>query len=77
MHRGAEFFGSATVGERGQVVIPQEARIALGIGKGEKLLVFSMNKGSIMFTKVETFEKMAQKLTERQQELNKIIKENK
>lgn len=33
------FFGSVTVGERGQVVIPAEARNELGIAPGDKLLV--------------------------------------
>jgi AbrB family looped-hinge helix DNA binding protein len=33
------FFGSATVGERGQVVIPADARKKLGIQPGDKLLV--------------------------------------
>lgn len=34
------FHGTVTVGERGQVVIPAEARKDLGISAGEKLLVF-------------------------------------
>jgi AbrB family looped-hinge helix DNA binding protein len=33
------FFGSVTVGERGQVVIPAGARAELGIRPGDKLLV--------------------------------------
>jgi AbrB family looped-hinge helix DNA binding protein len=36
-----EFFGSATVGERGQIVIPAEARQKLDINPGDKLLIFS------------------------------------
>jgi AbrB family looped-hinge helix DNA binding protein len=34
------FVGAVTVGERGQVVIPAEAREAYGLRAGEKLLVF-------------------------------------
>ncbi|MBC7327370.1 AbrB/MazE/SpoVT family DNA-binding domain-containing protein [bacterium] len=34
------FIGSVTVGERGQVVIPIEARHRLGLNAGDKLLVF-------------------------------------
>lgn len=34
------FYGSATVGDRGQIVIPAQARSALGIKPGDKLLVF-------------------------------------
>jgi AbrB family looped-hinge helix DNA binding protein len=33
------FYGSVTVGERGQVVIPAEARHELGYYPGDKLLV--------------------------------------
>ncbi|MDI9634659.1 AbrB/MazE/SpoVT family DNA-binding domain-containing protein [Kamptonema cortianum] len=33
------FYGSVTVGERGQIVIPHEARTELGIRPGDKLLV--------------------------------------
>ena len=40
------FFGSVTVGERGQVVIPAEARKRLNIHPGEKLLVMSHPVGA-------------------------------
>jgi len=33
------FFGAVTVGERGQIVIPAEARAELSIESGDKLLV--------------------------------------
>ncbi len=33
------FYGSATVGERGQVVIPADARAQLEIRPGDKLLI--------------------------------------
>lgn len=34
-----KFYGTVTVGERGQIVIPSEARSALGFSPGDKLLV--------------------------------------
>lgn len=34
-----EFYGSVTVGERGQIVIPAEARAELKYAPGDKLLV--------------------------------------
>ncbi|HEY3268617.1 MAG TPA: AbrB/MazE/SpoVT family DNA-binding domain-containing protein [Armatimonadota bacterium] len=34
------FYGSVTVGERGQVVIPADVRKAVGIEPGDRLLVF-------------------------------------
>lgn len=33
------FYGSVTVGERGQIVIPAEARTEMGIQQGDKLLI--------------------------------------
>lgn len=33
------FYGTSTVGERGQVVIPAEARAELGIHPGDKLMM--------------------------------------
>ncbi|HBI91567.1 MAG TPA: AbrB family transcriptional regulator [Terrisporobacter glycolicus] len=37
--KGKYFFGSVTVGERGQIVIPKEAREVFDINTGDKLLV--------------------------------------
>ena len=33
------FYGSVTVGERGQIVIPSDARAEMGIQQGDKLLI--------------------------------------
>lgn len=38
--KGKHFFGSVTVGERGQIVIPQKARTLFQIEAGDQLLVF-------------------------------------
>lgn len=45
------FFGAVTVGERGQIVIPAEARQALDIQPGEKLLVLQhpIHQGLVIF----------------------------
>jgi AbrB family looped-hinge helix DNA binding protein len=45
------FFGAVTVGERGQIVIPAEARTALNIQPGEKLLVLQhpIHQGLVIF----------------------------
>ena len=37
---GKYFFGAVTVGERGQIVIPADARKQCGMEPGDKLLVF-------------------------------------
>ena len=52
---GPELFGSATVGERGQIVIPAEARQKLDIKPGDKLVFFGGFRGghSLMVMKAE------------------------
>lgn len=43
---GKKFYGSVTVSERGQIVIPADARKDFGIKTGDKLLVFGdLEKG--------------------------------
>lgn len=48
------FYGVATVGERGQVVIPAEARKKFDISPGDKVLVFGDPFGhGIVLTKID------------------------
>lgn len=48
------FYGSVTVGERGQIVIPADARSDLGIQPGDKLLVMRPPfKEGLMISKLE------------------------
>ena len=52
--RMPRFYGSVTVGERGQVAIPAEARREQDIIPGGKLLAFGGPEGrSLMFVKAE------------------------
>lgn len=54
-----QLIGSVTVGERGQIVIPAEARESMTINAGEKLLVFKAPVDGVMIiAKPETFEKL-------------------
>ncbi|MCA9350965.1 AbrB/MazE/SpoVT family DNA-binding domain-containing protein [Candidatus Nomurabacteria bacterium] len=54
-----QLIGSVTVGERGQVVIPSEARESMSINAGDKLLVFKAPvDGVLIIAKPETFEKL-------------------
>ncbi len=49
-----KFYGAVTVGERGQVAIPAEARRELEIPPGTKLLAFgNLDAKALMFVKVE------------------------
>ena len=48
------FYGSVTVGERGQVVIPAEARKKYGIEAGDKLLMMGMpHEEGLMLCKID------------------------
>ena len=48
------FFGAVTVGERGQVVIPAEARKEFGIEPGDKLLIMrGPGKHGLMLGKLD------------------------
>lgn len=49
------FYGAVTVGERGQIVVPVEARKRFGIEPGDKLLIMGdPGKRSLMLCKMDT-----------------------
>lgn len=68
------FYGTTTLGEKGQVVIPADARKALKLKSGDKLLVFGMGGNMVTLAKFEQLEKMADKLNEKLQGLRDILK---
>ena len=43
-YKDKHFFGTVKVGERGQIVIPKEARDIFDIKPGDNLVVFGMDK---------------------------------
>ena len=63
-HPEKTFYGAASLGEKGQIVIPAEARKAMKLHKGEKLLVFGIGEDMIAFSKLSGLEKFANKLNE-------------
>lgn len=69
------FYGSTVMSDKGQVVIPIEARHALNLEKGEKLLVLGMHGDAIMLMKLSGFQRMSEELAKRQEEINKVIKD--
>ena len=62
--KGKYFFGVVTVGERGQIVIPKQARTVFGIGAGDKLVVLGEDNQGIAIVKADNFESFAKKLLE-------------
>jgi len=80
-----KFYGSVTVSERGQIVIPIDARKDFGIETGDKLLVFGDQEKGIgiatfpiiqrtMQDTANLFREIGSKITDKE---NKKSKENK
>ena len=55
-------YGTTTIGEKGQVVIPAEARKELRLVKGEKLLVFGLGREMLALAKLSNLERFASHL---------------
>ena len=49
-------FGTAKVGEKGQIVIPKEARDTFALKEGDRLVVLGDEKQGIALIKAEKFE---------------------
>lgn len=77
MKKGTDDFvlyGSVTVGERGQVVIPQKARQEIKINPGDKLLVFKgMKSSGVMFVKSNEIAKIISKMSDRLNVMEKAL----
>ena len=59
MTEGHGFLGSATVGAKGQIVIPADAREAMEIKEGDKVVVLrGPREGSILVFRVDSFDKL-------------------
>lgn len=75
--RVPKFYGSTTVGERGQVVIPAEARRDFQITPATKLLVFgSPNGGGLIFTKAESVTEFLTRAMSMLTRLEEMLKAN-
>lgn len=59
MPRGKHIFGTARVGEKGQIVIPKEAREIFGISPGDNLLILGDEDKGIVVTKADVMHEVA------------------
>lgn len=57
--KGHYIFGTVKVGERGQIVIPREARDKFNIKAGDTLIVLGDEKWGIAVTKSDVLHKFA------------------
>ena len=60
--RPQQVFGTAKVGDRGQIVIPKEAREFFGIEPGDTLLILGKNETGLIVTKPETLNDLANEI---------------
>lgn len=73
-HHHRHFYGTTTLGEKGQVVIPADVRKALNLKSGEKLLVFGMGHNTLTLMKAQQLEKMAEHLSTKLEHFRQIMR---
>ncbi len=61
-HNAQRIFGTAKVGDRGQIVIPKEAREFFGIDPGDTLLILGKPETGLIVTKPETLHSLAEEI---------------
>ena len=60
--KGRRIFGTAKVGDRGQIVIPQEARRFYGISPGDTLLILGNEASGLVVTRPEILNDLADEI---------------
>lgn len=74
MHDDKQLYGSATVGTKGQVVIPVDAREALNIKTGDRLYALgSESRGWIGFIKEDKLREVVDHITENVEQYKNIL----
>lgn len=69
-----KLYGTATVGTKGQVVIPADAREELNIQTGDRLYVVGSEKGQFVgFIKEDQLRKMLDHLTDNVDQLKTLL----
>ena len=66
--KGHYIFGTVKVGERGQIIIPKDAREVFGIQAGDTLIVLGDEKWGIAVTKADVLQKHAGEIFEKIEE---------
>jgi AbrB family looped-hinge helix DNA binding protein len=72
-----KLYGTATVGTKGQVVIPSDAREALGIQTGDRLYVVgSTSKKFIGFIQEEQLRQLIEHITDNVESYKAVLDQN-
>ena len=62
MKKARHIFGTAKVGERGQIVIPKDARELYGIHPGDTLLIRGDEENGMIVTKPDVLSSLAERI---------------
>ena len=68
--KGKHLFGTVKVGEKGQIVIPKEARELFGIKPGDTLLILGESETGLIVSRPEVLNNLANEI------LNNVKKED-
>ena len=60
MPKGKHVFGTVKIGDKGQIVIPKEARQFYGIRPGDTVLVLGSGESGLVLSKPEVLDRVAQ-----------------
>jgi AbrB family looped-hinge helix DNA binding protein len=72
------FYGTATVGTKGQIVIPAEARDELGIKEGDKMVVIGLKDRRMLgVCPVDSIETLLSELTAKLQAIRGVVDQTK
>jgi AbrB family looped-hinge helix DNA binding protein len=72
------FYGTATIGTKGQIVIPVEAREELGMQPGDKVVVIGIKeRGMVGVCKLEAVEEMLTRMSEHLDGMRQAIDKSK
>ena len=62
--KAPRIFGTARVGDRGQIVIPKEARSFYHIEPGDTLLILGNEESGLIISKPDVLDQVAQQIVE-------------
>lgn len=76
-HGNKKLYGTATVGSKGQVVIPVDAREELNLQPGDRLYVVGAHSSGVVFLKEEALEKLVAHMSEQIEGMRELVDKNK
>ena len=77
IQKGKYLFGTVKIGERGQIVIPKEARDVFNIKSGDNLLLVGDEEKGIAIVKADIMKDLALKLLENMSNVSDIVHSDK